>query len=96
MDYDRVLNTNFNFTNINIYNRISNGVHTGYQAIPYDGYVMYDTKGKDKDVCVLLNTTSKKWDVKDFLEIFLFYLNSQIKNTFLILRVFSLGQITCI
>lgn len=32
-------------------------------------YVMYDTKGKDKDVCVLLNTTSKKWDVKDFLEI---------------------------
>ena len=47
MDYERVLNTNFNFTNINIYNRISNGVHTGYQAIPYDGYVMYDTNDEE-------------------------------------------------
>ena len=50
MDYDRVLNTNFNFTNINIYNRISNGVHTGYQAIPYDGYVMYDTNDEEMPI----------------------------------------------
>lgn len=32
-------------------------------------YVMYDTKGKDQDVCILLNTTSKQWDVKDFLNV---------------------------
>lgn len=43
MDYERVLNTDYNFPNINIYNRISNGTHTGYQAIPKTGYVMYDT-----------------------------------------------------
>lgn len=52
MDYERVLNTNFNFTNINIYNRISNGVHTGYQAIPYDGYVMYDTTDEYTDTVI--------------------------------------------
>ena len=32
-------------------------------------YVMYDTEGRDKDVCVLLNTTSKKWEAKDFLNV---------------------------
>ena len=42
MDYERVLNTDYSFPNINIFNRISNGEHTGYQAIPYDNYVMYD------------------------------------------------------
>lgn len=42
MDYERELNTDYSFPNINIYNRISNGEHTGYQAIPYNDYVMYD------------------------------------------------------
>jgi hypothetical protein len=37
------LNTSFNFPNINIYNQYRDGVQYGYQVIPYDGYVMYDT-----------------------------------------------------
>lgn len=38
---------------------------TGAQLV----YVMYDTKGKDREVCIKLNTTSKQWDTKDFLKI---------------------------
>lgn len=34
-------------------------------------YVMYDTKGKDREVCVLLNTTGKKWEVDDFMELWI-------------------------
>ena len=37
------LNTNYNFPNINIYNRYRDGVLVAYRAYPYDGYVMYDT-----------------------------------------------------
>lgn len=32
-------------------------------------YVMYDTQGRDREVCVLLNTTSKKWDNNDYLQL---------------------------
>ena len=32
-------------------------------------YVQYDTSGFDKDVCILLNTTSKKWNALDFLNV---------------------------
>lgn len=31
-------------------------------------YEMYDTKGNDRNVCILLNTTSKKWKAEDFME----------------------------
>ena len=39
--YTEELNTNYNFTNINIFNILKDGVLNGYKAIPYDGYVMY-------------------------------------------------------
>lgn len=32
-------------------------------------YVMYDTKGKDREACILLNTTSKNWKYDDFMDI---------------------------
>lgn len=32
-------------------------------------YVMYDTKGRDREICIKLNTTSKQWDNKDYLKI---------------------------
>lgn len=41
--YTEELNTNYNYPNINIYNRYRDGVLTGYNAYPVDGYVMYDT-----------------------------------------------------
>ena len=50
MDYERVLNTNYNFPHIDVYNRISNGAHTGYQAIPHEGYVMYDTNDNNVEL----------------------------------------------
>lgn len=31
-------------------------------------YVMIDTEGRDREACILLNTTSKKWNYDDFLE----------------------------
>ena len=31
-------------------------------------YVMYDTKGHDKEAIILLNTTNKNWGYEDFLE----------------------------
>ena len=31
-------------------------------------YVMYDTEGKDKEICTLLNTTSKIWEFADWIE----------------------------
>ena len=31
-------------------------------------YVMYDTKGRDREVCVALNTTSKNWSTADYLQ----------------------------
>lgn len=42
-EYTRVLNTNFNFPNINIFNVLKDGVQTRYEVIPYEGYVMYDS-----------------------------------------------------
>lgn len=32
-------------------------------------YVMYDTKRKDREACILLNTTSKNWKYDDFMDI---------------------------
>ena len=33
-------------------------------------YVMYDTRDLDRDVCIALNTTSKKWTTDDFLNLY--------------------------
>lgn len=32
-------------------------------------YVMYDTQGRDRETCILLNTTSKNWKYDDFMNI---------------------------
>ena len=32
-------------------------------------YIMYDTQGKDRETCILLNTTSKNWNCNDFMNI---------------------------
>ena len=32
-------------------------------------YTMYDTDGKDREACILLNTNSKKWDMDDYTEL---------------------------
>ena len=34
-------------------------------------YVMYNTNGLDKEICVKLNTTSKQWNANDFLELWI-------------------------
>lgn len=31
-------------------------------------YVMYDTEGKDREACTLLNTTNKNWEFGDWIE----------------------------
>lgn len=40
---------------------------TGAQLV----YVMYDTKDRDREVCVALNTTSRKWTTIDFMEVWI-------------------------
>lgn len=40
---------------------------TGVQLV----YVMYDTKGKDREICVKLNTTSKQWTVPDYMNMWI-------------------------
>lgn len=47
-------------------------------------YVQYDTSGLDKDVCVLLNTTSKKWTSLDFLNVWV----STGKDDYIFLKAF--------
>ena len=42
-EYTRVLNTSFNFPNIDIFNILKDGVKTRFEAVPHEGYVMYDT-----------------------------------------------------
>jgi hypothetical protein len=41
--YTETLNTNYNFPNIDIYNRYKDGTLCAYRVYPHDGYVMYDT-----------------------------------------------------
>lgn len=50
MAWTRELNTNFNFPNIGIYNVLNDGVHMRYEAIPNEGYVMYDTNRNDTEL----------------------------------------------
>lgn len=48
--YTRELNTNFNYPNINIFNILKDGELNGYEARPYDGYVMYDSTANDTEI----------------------------------------------
>ena len=41
--YTESLNTNYNFPNIDIYNRYKDGVLCAYRAYPKEGYIMYDS-----------------------------------------------------
>lgn len=47
--YTEELNTNYNFPNINVYNRLRDGELTGYEARTVDGYVMYDPTANDME-----------------------------------------------
>lgn len=47
--WTKELNTNYNFPHIDIYNRLCDGVLSGYQAISHDGYVMYDTTANNTE-----------------------------------------------
>lgn len=50
MTYTEVLNTNYNFPNINIFNVVDeNGNLSSYKVRPYEGYVMYDTRREDTE-----------------------------------------------
>lgn len=42
-EWTREINTDFNFENIDILNVKCDGVLKRYEAVPKDGYVMYDT-----------------------------------------------------
>ena len=48
--YTEELNTNFNFPNIDIYNKLRNGELYGYYARPQEGYVIYDTTDDIYDI----------------------------------------------
>ncbi len=48
--WTKELNTNYNFPHIDIYNRLGDGVLSGYQAIAHEGYVMYDTTANDTEI----------------------------------------------
>lgn len=47
--YTEVLNTNFNYENINIFDRLTDGILQGYTMRPYDGYVLYDVNANDTE-----------------------------------------------
>lgn len=49
--YKEVLNTNYNFENINIFNVVNEetGTLMNYNVRPYDGYVMYDVNANDTE-----------------------------------------------
>lgn len=50
MTYTEVLNTNFNFPNINIFNVVDEeGTLNSYTVRPYEGYVMYNTNRNDTE-----------------------------------------------
>lgn len=46
-EWTREINTNYNFPNINILNVLEDGVLSRYEAVPQEGYVMYDTQAED-------------------------------------------------
>ena len=49
-EYTRVLNTSFNFPNIDIFNILKDGVKTRFEAVPHEGYVMYDVNANDTEI----------------------------------------------
>lgn len=48
--YTDVLNTSFNYPNIDIYNNLKDGELNGYKAIAQEGYVFYDVNANDTDL----------------------------------------------
>lgn len=50
--WTEVLNTNFSFPNINIYNKLRDGEHRSYSVYPAEGYVIYDTTAEDYEIQV--------------------------------------------
>ena len=44
--YIRELNTSYNFDNIDIINVLNDGTLSFYEAVPHEGYVLYDTEGE--------------------------------------------------
>lgn len=47
--YTEVVNTDFNYPNIDIYNRLRDGELDCYVARAQDGYVFYDANANDKE-----------------------------------------------
>ena len=45
--WTEVLDTSFRFPHIDIYQRLKDGVLTGYKALAQEGYVFYDTTAND-------------------------------------------------
>ena len=48
-EYTREVATDITFPNITIYREYMDGVHSGYEAYPNEGYVMYDTTDENYD-----------------------------------------------
>lgn len=48
--WEEILDTSFNFPNINIYQRLKDGVLSGYKALAQEGYVFYDTNANDTEL----------------------------------------------
>ena len=53
--WTREINTNYSFPNIGILNVLKDGVLSRYEAVPHEGYVMYDIND---------NTTEPKIDLE--------------------------------
>lgn len=49
-NHTTVLDTNFNYLNIDIYQTLTDGVLTGYRALPHEGYVLYSTTANDVEL----------------------------------------------
>lgn len=45
--YTEVIDTSFNFPNIDIYKKLKDGVHSAWRVYPQEGYVMYDTNDQN-------------------------------------------------
>lgn len=60
--WTREINTNFNFPNIDILNILKDGVLNGYEAIPHEGYVMYDTNDNNVEQAIDPETGEPMFD----------------------------------
>lgn len=50
--YSEILNTNYNYENINVFNVINDETQeqSSYRIRPYDGYVLYDVNANDTEL----------------------------------------------